>query len=224
MQLLVEVQRRIAAVRCENLSVLDEFTRHCFVVENILAEHRTQVRVLLLDVFFESRSEVGLIAQIDHSQTDASRFVLVRRTDAAPCGPDLAFPTLALARLIDRFVIRQNQMGFLADPQPARLGQVTALSQLFDFTDQRPRIDDDTATDHARGIAVQRSGWDEMQNGLLIPDHQSMTRVVAALKTDNNIRLGRKQIDDLALPLVSPLESDDDGAAYVSRSAHAQLR
>ena len=48
-----------------------------------------------------------------------------------------------------------------------------------------------------------------MEDGLLAVDHQRVAGVVAALKADDDIGVVGKQIDDLALTLVTPLRADD---------------
>jgi hypothetical protein len=54
-----------------------------------------------------------------------------------------------------------------------------------------------------------------MEHGFFAVHHQSVTRVIAALKSDNNIGVFREEIDDFAFAFVSPLSADD---GYVGHS------
>ena len=50
-----------------------------------------------------------------------------------------------------------------------------------------------------------------MKSKFLAGVDDRMTGVVAALGSDHHVRVLREQIDDLALPLVSPLAAHEDG-------------
>jgi hypothetical protein len=48
-----------------------------------------------------------------------------------------------------------------------------------------------------------------MENGFSAVDDQRVTRVVAALKAHDDVRVASEEIDDFAFPFVSPLGADD---------------
>ena len=56
---------------------------------------------------------------------------------------------------------------------------------------------------------MERAGRDQVEDGLLAVDHQRVAGVVAALEANDDIGVVGKQIDDLALALVTPLGTDD---------------
>ena len=78
-----------------------------------------------------------------------------------------------------------------------------------DFLDQDFRIDDHAVADDAELVRVERAGRDQVEDGLLAVDHQRVAGVVAALEANDDIGVVSKQIDDLALALVTPLGTDD---------------
>ncbi len=49
-----------------------------------------------------------------------------------------------------------------------------------------------------------------MQDGLVSTDHQCMTGIVTALKTDNRLCAIGEQVDDLSLSFVAPVGTDND--------------
>ena len=101
-------------------------------------------------------------------------------------------------------------MSLAADQQTRAFHHVPGRAQTGQLFHQGGRVNDDAADDHTNGSLVERARGDEMQYGLMAFDHQRVSRVVAALKTDHDVGIGRQQIDDLALALVAPLEADDD--------------
>jgi hypothetical protein len=48
-----------------------------------------------------------------------------------------------------------------------------------------------------------------VEDKLLGPDHHGVAGVMAALETNDQIRFGSQEVDDLPLPFVSPLRSDN---------------
>ena len=52
------------------------------------------------------------------------------------------------------------------------------------------------------------------RNLYVSPSRRSVARVGAALVADDDVRVLREQVDDLALPLVAPLRPDDHGGGH----------
>ena len=67
------------------------------------------------------------------------------------------------------------------------------------------RIENNTSTDEAQCLRIQDTGRDQVQLVHLTVVDNGMTGIVAARCTDNHIRTGCHNVNDLTLPFVSPL-------------------
>jgi hypothetical protein len=65
---------------------------------------------------------------------------------------------------------------------------------------------------------MQYPGWDQVADGFFAFDHQSVPGIIAALKSNDQIRLGSQEINDLAFALITPLSADYDHICHVSCS------
>ena len=83
-----------------------------------------------------------------------------------PVVPILASPLAALARLVERGVVRQDQRAGLADLQPRRARRRPPLSSVADLLDQRLRREHDAVADVARDLLAQDARGDQVQHGL----------------------------------------------------------
>jgi hypothetical protein len=77
------------------------------------------------------------------------------------------------------------------------------------FVDQCGWIDNNTVADDAEGVLMEDTGRNKVQYVLFILDDDRMAGIVSALVSGNNVSLSREIVDDLTLPFVSPLCSDD---------------
>src|SRR6266404_4728282 len=101
--------------------------------ERRLAEQRLEIGVLLAQVALEGLAEAGLVEQVADADAGARHLVLVGRTDAAPRRPDVPRAAQALARPVDGTMVGHDEVGLLADAQPAVLRQVAPLAQRLDL-------------------------------------------------------------------------------------------
>jgi hypothetical protein len=69
---------------------------------------------------------------------------------------------------------------------------------------------DVTLDDIAGNASAHNARWDQLQSRLLAIDHQSMARIVTALKANHSLRMIGQQIDDLTLTLIAPLGTNDN--------------
>jgi len=53
-----------------------------------------------------------------------------------------------------------------------------------------------------------------LQRVPVLPDHHGVAGIVAALVADDEVVVGREQVDDLGLALVTPLGSHDGGDGH----------
>jgi hypothetical protein len=61
---------------------------------------------------------------------------------------------------------------------------------------------------------VQNGGGQQVKNVFLVADHDRMPGVIPALIPDRNITVLGKDIDQLSLPFIPPLRTDND---YIHR-------
>ena len=84
-----------------------------------------------------------------------------------------------------------------------------AGDQAVDLAQQAGRIEHHAAGHHALDLGAEDAAGDQRQlEGLAAGDH-GMAGVGPALVADDDIVLLGQQIDDLALGLVAPLQTDD---------------
>ena len=106
-------------------------------------------------------------------------------------------------------VIGQDDVGAIADQQPPLVIEAQFLEHLHLFR-QRGGIDHHTVADDAFFIGAENAGGNQVQDVLVAVEDDGMPGVVPALVTRHHVGLFGEQIDDLALPFISPLHSDDD--------------
>jgi hypothetical protein len=163
---------------------------------------------------FELGGEALRLEKIVHAQALARDLVFVRRPDAAPGGPDRAGAAAGLAGAVERHVHGQDQRTGLADTEALARCHARALEH-GDFLEQRLRREHHAVADHALRVLMQDARRDEVQDRAVAVDDQRVPGVVPALEAHHRIRLGREQVDDLALALVAPL-----GAQHHDAAAH----
>src|SRR5947209_8441685 len=63
---------------------------------------------------------------------------------------------------------------------------------------------------------------DQMQDGLLAVDDEGVAGIVAALVADDDVGMLGKNVDDLALPFVTPLRSDHNHRGHDSSASRSE--
>ena len=115
-------------------------------------------------------------------------------------------------------VVGHEHVGPLTDPDPSF--QVDAAGhQGVVFGEELLHVQDDPVTQEAALPLVEHARGNLVEDELVLPHVDRVTGVGAALVAGDEIRLLREDVDDLSLPLVSPLTSDDDGAPSLVRSS-----
>ena len=147
------------------------------------------------------RTGVGQVADANAASGD---LVLVRRADAARGRADLPLTAARLAEEIQLAMVRQDEMGLVADDQAIADGDAGAL-ELVDLGEQRLRIDDHAVADDTGDALVQDAGRQQAQDELAARRVHGMTGVVASLVSGDDREVRRQEIDDLALAFVTPL-------------------
>ena len=85
-----------------------------------------------------------------------------------------------------------------------------APAQALELLDQHRRVDHDAVADHAGPPGIEDPRRDQVELELLAVADDRVAGVVAALEAHDHVRVLGEQVDDLALPLVAPLGTDDD--------------
>jgi hypothetical protein len=92
--------------------------------------------------------------------------------------------------------------------------RVAALAEGVDLLEELPRVDDDAVPDDVEDLRPDDPAREEAERELLRPDLDRVPRVRAAVEPDDEVRLLREDVDDLALPLVAELRANDNGAGH----------
>ena len=109
---------------------------------------------------------------------------------------------------------RQDQAGVLGQNQILGADVHALAAQFVDLGDQMPRIHHHAiANDRQLATAHDATGQEAQLINLAIND-QRMARIVTALKARDHIRALAQPVNDLSLPLVPPLGSDDDDIGH----------
>src|SRR5262249_7764456 len=133
--------------------------------------------------------------------------IAISRANPAFRGSDPGMVSTQFALLIQQAVVGQNQVRAVANQQiPANCD--TKFAQAFDLANQCDRIDHDSVSNYANFAAPENSRRDQVENVFKAMMENGMPGVIAALATNNNISLGRKDVDNLALTFVAPLRSN----------------
>ena len=128
--------------------------------------------------------------------------------------PSLFLPEPALGEHVELLVVREDQVGVAADPQPAGSRRPWRSSMSISASSTRG-VDDDAVADDRRDVVVEdrRSGTSWRAKRLAV-DHDGVPGVVAALVADDQVHLLGDEVGELALALVAPLGPDDDGRRH----------
>jgi len=80
--------------------------------------------------------------------------------------------------------------------------------------DKHLRIDDDAGPDDRDAVRIENAGRNEVKRIPFAFDHDRVAGVIAALVADDEVGVLGKQVRDLALALVAPLDTDEDDAGH----------
>ncbi len=84
------------------------------------------------------------------------------------------------------------------------------FAALLDFFDQCIRVDDHAITKNAARTSVQDARWHKVRHQLLAIDDKRVPCIRAAAVANDHAGFFTEQVDDLALPFVTPLGTNDD--------------
>lgn len=142
---VVQDQRGVGDVRLDLIRVLEHLLDDLPGLDGAPVEDLGEELVLLLQRSFDLLLQDRLVVEVLDADADPVDLVGVRRADASAGRADLALPEEPFRHLVDRDVVRGDQMSVTADQQ---LGRVhAAVVQPTQLGEQDGRVDDDTVTD-----------------------------------------------------------------------------
>ena len=103
-------------------------------------------------------------------------------------------------------MVGQHQMG-LCGQMETPLRADPPLMQALDLRNQTGRVDDRPAGNEAGDPGTKNAGRDQVQDVLLATNLHGVTGVVAALGTEDPVRLPCHHIEDFSFPFVPPLKA-----------------
>jgi hypothetical protein len=175
-------------------------------VRAALAAEVLQLCVRVSGALLDERPQATRVAQVEHAHAAARDLVLVGRADAAPRRADLA-ARRALA--IHRLVIREDEVRAVADVEPP-LDVHAVPHELVDLGEERVRIEDDAVADRAADARMEDPARDLVEHERLLADVHRVAGVGAPLVAHDPVGVLGEHVDQLPLPLVTPLRTDDD--------------
>src|SRR6185436_2565027 len=170
---------------------LQIIARRAVFIVNLFERQRLRTEgfqdfVVLLDLELELLLKALRMNQVDHPQAGARRLVAVGRADAALGGADFVFALENFALLVQLAVIREDDVRRFTEKQiPVHLD--LQLPQAFDFLDQIHRVHHDAVADDALLALAQDAGGNEMQDEFSAAEKNGVTRIVAALRADDDV-------------------------------------
>ena len=218
-QRAVDEQRRVGHVRTDPLRERLEVAAISSRFERRHAVDALEPDVLLRERDLDLLAEDLRVEQVLHADSEPRGLVRVAGPDAALRRADLQLAESPLARLVDRDVPRHDQVR-LAGEMHGRRVESPRDSSSSTSVRKHLGIDDAARADHAR-LAAEHAARDLADLEGLAVDDDRVAGVRAALVAADEIGVLREQVDDLALPLVSPLRADDDCCRHATESARA---
>ncbi len=141
--------RRVGNEGHERLLVSRQILFEPFAVGD-LDPHRIEKRTVLFQILHHLLVQGRHIRQFTHSVTGAGNFVGVCRADAPARRSDRLVASHPLFGLIDHLMIRQDQMGFVAEPESA-----FEIFKLRHLLDQIGGADHDAVADDIDRLRIQ---------------------------------------------------------------------
>ena len=141
--------------------------------------------------------------------------VAVRRPDPAPGRAHLRAVEARLVGDVQGHVVRHDHVRAAADPHATDVDP--ARHEHVQLADERDRVDDHAVADDRGDVRVQDARRDQPELQDLVAADHGVTGVVAALVAHDHGDLLREEVGRLALPLVAPLQPDDDGRRHQAR-------
>ena len=194
-------------VQVQSVVDLDLLVRLGFLVQLAPAHGQFLKRLLLvLEGGHDLLAQDLLVEQVLDPDPDPVGLVGIGRADPTAGGADRELAQLQFLGRIDQHVVGHDQVGVRGNPEVG--GRDAGPVEPFDLLQQHARVDDHAVADHAELVLMQDAGGDQVELVLLVPVHDGVAGVVAALEAHDRGGVLGQQIGDLALAFVAPLGSD----------------
>ena len=190
------------------LAVGHVFGHNRIEIEGFDAVDLLQDLVLLGQRTSQTLPQTRLVQDVDYPDPVALGLVRVGGADAATGGPDPLVSATLLHRLIQQAVVGHGHVGRGRQPQVIHGDAV--LSEHVQLTDHDLGVHNGAGTNQADGSWVKNAGGNQVQFQHLVVHNNGVTGIHTALVADDHIGRTTQEIGDLALPLVTPLSTDDD--------------
>ena len=148
------------------------------------------------------------ILQVDAADSGAVHLVGISRTDAAFGGSDLPGSGIGFLERVGAFVVFEDELG--AVRQADVVDRESFCRNSFHLLDESEDIDDKTVADDVDHVRPEDAGGDEVKHIMFIADLDGVTRIVAALETDDHVDVAGEHVDEFALSFIAPLGSDQN--------------
>jgi hypothetical protein len=209
---VVDQLRRVGQVRPEPLGVPEVVVDDRPGLEREPSVDLREDEVLLLQDDVELLSEDLRVVQVLDTKADPGGLVAVRRPDAALRRAERVLPEEPLGHALELEVPRHDQVRVPRDRQPRRVD--AEAGQRVDLLEEDARVDHDAVGNHRGDVRIQDPRGDQVEpKDLPLRDHR-VPGVVAALVPDDEVHPVGQVVDDLALALVAPLRTEDDGGRH----------
>ena len=163
------------------------FWKSTVVGLEVVLEHE----VVVVEHLAQLRGEALARVEVLHADGAARHLVLVGRPDAAPGGADLGLALGALARLVERDVVRQDERAGLRDAQAAaRRPRRRPPARAISFTSASGETTTPLPMKHFTLGCRMPEGMRRRMVFLPV-DHQRVAGVVPALEAHHGRRRGR---------------------------------
>ena len=163
-----------------------------------------------------------LVEQVVHTDAHAVDLVGVGRADATAGGADLLLAGEAFGDLVDRAVVRRDDMRGFAHEQTRAID--AAAFEPIDLLEQHFGIHHNAIADDRRGARADDAGRQQVQRIRFVAHHHRVACVVAAVEPGNIIHLGANQIGGFAFAFVAPLGADQYDSGHVRSSGSPYSR
>src|SRR5262245_31693870 len=112
-------------------------------------------------------------------------------------------------------MVRKDQMSAVGDDE-VLLHRDPAPHEALDLLLERPRVDHHPVAHDAQDPGMQDPGGDQVEHQALASEDDGVARVVAAVVARDDLDARGQVVDDLPLPLVTPLRARNDDVRHVA--------
>ena len=205
---LVKKVAGISYERSETFYKFRSFVKDLLSIQRLSAIGLDET-VGVFQVALNARTQHLRRQSIRDPNTPAAGFVFVRGPDPAQCRANPFITQTLFAGVIQRAMIRKNQMRARTDLHSLRRYHNPLSHQSIGFFEEGFRIDHHAVAQHARFSLVHDAGRQQVEHKGLVTDLNRMARVMPALITGDDVEALGEQVDNLALAFIAPLGADD---------------